>query len=237
MNTHVVSSAMKNNEEDEVVEAYISGNEDYIIPLAFPDYLIRLEGGSAETARKYTGTDRIPYLGHAAILIINGQSGKSKYYEYGRYPPGDLGRARSRTVKNVIITASGMIDISSLKMTLRNISRQSGQSGNIIGAILRKDNVFDKAIAFGEHKIKENDNLDREPYSIYTNNCVTFVESFVRNLGLTTPSSTLKYMGAVGFSVQITDKIPSSYITQFQFYFSARDLSYYYNSNKLEIDF
>ncbi|OCG46981.1 hypothetical protein A9G34_03720 [Gilliamella sp. Choc4-2] len=233
--TNIKISKMNEIGNDDVVEAYISGSEDYVIPLVFPNYLIRLEGGSGTSGRDYFGTDRVPLLGHAGVLIINGQNGKTKYYEYGRYPPGELGRTRSVQTKDVIISSSKMINIDSFKKTLRQISNNSGQKGNIKGAILRKENVFNEAIKYCEIKIKENNNPDREPYSIYTNNCVTFVEKLVSYLDFPTPS-TMPY-SLLNLGTHIYDKIPTAYIIQFQAFFPARDLFYYYKLDKLEVNY
>lgn len=232
----VKNSKMNEIDKDDVVEAYISGSEDYVIPLIFPNYLIRLEGGSAASERESSGTDRVPFLGHAAVLIINGQNGKTKYYEYGRYPPGDLGRTREVASKNVEINSSKMITINSFKRTLRQISEKSGQRGDIEGAILRKENVFNDAIKFCETKIKENEDPNRNPYSIYSNNCVTFVDDLVCHLGFLTPSRMQFLMPSANLINYIYTKIPTIYIYQFQTLF-ARDLFYYYGTNKLEVNF
>lgn len=131
-----------------------------------------------------------------------------------------------------------MITISSFKETLREISQKTGQRGNIEGVILRKENIYDLAVQYCEQKIKENKNPNREPYSIYTNNCIIFVEKLVRSLGFITPSlikDIRKFMPVNAYFG--TDKVPTLYIKQFQYFFSARDLFYYYLSNKLEVNF
>ncbi|MCX8711358.1 hypothetical protein J3U57_02330 [Gilliamella sp. B3464] len=221
---------MNKIDEDDVVEAYISGSEDYIIPLVFPDYLIRID--------ILDSTIRVPLLGHAGALIINGKSGQTKYYEYGRYPPGDLGRTRKVSINNVKITSSKMIEISSFKKLLRQISANSGQRGNIRGAILRKENIYDISVEYCEQKIRENDDPERKPYSIYSNSCMTFVDDLLRYLGFVTPGLT-----RISIDIANTVKnyifsiIPNTYMQEIQFYFSARDLHYYYVSDRLEVDY
>ena len=220
----VNNSQMNKINEDDVVEAYISGSEDYIIPLVFPDYLIRID--------MLNSTIRVPFLGHAGVLIINGKSGQTKYYEYGRYPPGDLGITRKVVVPNVVMNSSKMIEIRSFKILLNKISEKSGQKGNISGAILRKENIFDISVQYCEQKIKENDKPDKVPYSVYSNNCMTFVDGLLRYLGFITPRS----IPLISMNL-IYSLIPRNYMQELQYFYSARDLNYYYVSDKLEIDF
>ena len=229
----IMNSEMNKIDNDDVKEAYISGSEDYLIPLVFPDYLIRLEGGSAATSNKYLGTERVPYLGHAGVLIINGQNGKTKYYEYGRYPPGDLGRTRSVPINNVKITPKKMITITSLKQVLRKISASSGQEGRIEGGILRSDNIYDKAVEYCEKKIKENDDFNRKPYSIYSNSCVTFVRELTVYLGFYAPTI-VSYTSLAGY---FGSRVPTLYMQQFQLIITVRDLFYNYKTNELEVNF
>ena len=87
---------------------------DTVIPIVFPDYLIALN-----TPR--TKVDILPWvdfdsfwipatkskvaeLGHAGVLFINGTSGKTKYYEYGRYDKANLGIVRKIPVPNKSIS-------------------------------------------------------------------------------------------------------------------------------------
>ena len=37
---------------------------------------------------------RLEDLGHAGVMLIRGRDGMTKYYEYGRYDPANLGRVR-----------------------------------------------------------------------------------------------------------------------------------------------
>ena len=71
---------------------------DAVIPLVFPDYLIAVNT-PAKTIRVpdlIPGLDllpdrltvpstknKVPELGHAGVLFLSGESGVTKYYEYG----------------------------------------------------------------------------------------------------------------------------------------------------------
>ncbi|EBD9555971.1 hypothetical protein DBR62_08900 [Salmonella enterica] len=117
MGKATASSELK-KDEDSVEIAYITGTEDYVIPVVFPDYMIGVGGY------------KVPYLGHAGVLLIKGSSGVTKYYEYGRYDLEDLGIVRNPGVANVKMKG-GAIVVSSFKKMLRGLSVQSGQSGDI----------------------------------------------------------------------------------------------------------
>jgi hypothetical protein len=74
-------------------------NNDIAIPIVFPDYLITVETPAVKVdvpnvlPRVDVLPDRlkipaskfkVPYLGHAGILFIQGGSGLTKYFEYGK---------------------------------------------------------------------------------------------------------------------------------------------------------
>jgi hypothetical protein len=75
-------------------------------------------------------------LGHAGILLIEGSSGRTRYYEYGRYDPAQLGLTRRQTVADVRIGKSGRATKKSLATTLAEISVKAGQNGRIAGAYI-----------------------------------------------------------------------------------------------------
>lgn len=241
----IMNIKMNNIDDDDVNVKYISGSEDYLIPLVFPDYKIHVElrnsytewlkEYSPEFLNKYIGEDgvKVPYLGHAGVLLINGQSGITKYYEYGRYPPGVLGRTRNVPIKDVVITPKKMITITSLKKLLRQLSEISGQKGRIEGGILRSDEIYNKAVEYCEKKIKENDDPNRKPYSIYTNSCVTFVQELTLYLGFYLPT----IVSTTSIKRNLKSRVPTLYIQQFQSIITVRDLFYYYKTDKLEVNF
>ncbi|XKM12796.1 hypothetical protein RCS94_07130 [Orbaceae bacterium ac157xtp] len=196
------------NERDEIVEVYLQGDEDYLFPMVFPDYLVD------------TGISELPRLplGHAGILIVNGKTGETKYYEYGRYDSKKLGLVRKQTILNLKIRNS-LIDKKIFKKVLKSISSQAGKSGNIEGVILRKSNIYNQALKWLEDKMKENNNSSREPYSIVDNNCVTFVDTLAEDMGFNTPISSYH--------------TPKQYIKNFQD--KAHGFTYIFTQNKLMV--
>ncbi|WP_338525179.1 DUF6695 family protein [Pseudomonas batumici] len=203
------------------VQIYLVGDQDYVIPIVFPDYKIHIDGYQATLFGKKIeiAGGSAPYLGHAGVLIINGKTGQSKYYEYGRYPgPGPAGRVRVGQIPDVVLKG-GAITESSLKKTLRQIAIKHGQSGDITGVVLRGV-VYDKALAWLKAKEAENTNDKRQEYDLGNHNCVTFATDLA---------------AAVGFSIPFRTRVvvPSVYMTQFQF--SEPDLNYKFAADTLEI--
>ncbi|MBF4269714.1 hypothetical protein EAY71_22905, partial [Vibrio anguillarum] len=106
-------------------EIYVSGIEDFLIPIVFPDYEILV---ASEQTFDLFGLDittpkvKAPYLGHAGVILINGETGVTRYYEYGRYPnrASDIpGNVRKVSIPNVKLI-NGLITESSLKKTLKS---------------------------------------------------------------------------------------------------------------------
>lgn len=199
-------------------QLYLVGQEDFVIPVVFPDYLIHIDGYEAEIfGRKITiPAKKAPYLGHAGVLIVNGKNGLTKYYEYGRYGPN--GKTRSGTIPDVTLKG-GMITESSLKKTLRAVSNNHRQSGRIAGVVLRGQ-VFDQALAWLKAKEAENTDSKRQAYDLGNHNCMTFVADLVDHIGLDSP-----------FRPPVVT--PSAYMKQFQL--SNPDLEYDYANDNLEI--
>jgi hypothetical protein len=203
------------------IKIYLVGDQDYVMPLVFPDYKIYIDGYQTTVfGRKIEiPGGSAPFLGHAGVLIINGKTGHAQYYEYGRYPgSGPAGRVRHGQIPDVVLKG-GAITESSLKKTLRSITVKHGQSGNITGVVLR-GLVFDKALAWLKNKELENAKDTRLAYDLGNNNCITFATDLAE---------------AVGFSIPFRTRVvvPTAYMAQFQF--SEPDLDYIFATDKLEI--
>ena len=119
---------------------------------------------------------KIPHTGHSGVLLINNQTGVTKYYEYGRYN-SQIGRARNVCVPNVDIRDGRPTD-ESLNNVLKTISNQSGDNGDINGAYF-KSSEFKTMQKYAEGVVSEANNPDRKPYNIFTNNCATFAEDVI----------------------------------------------------------
>jgi hypothetical protein len=140
------------------------------ILIVFPAYRV-------ETGTRY---GRQP-LGHAGVLLIDQNSGVTRYYEYVRYDTDDGTRGRVRNInvsKVVIDSETGKPTQESLNKVLGEISKTSGQKGGIAGAYI--DGDFTKMNNYALQKLKESNtefeeyNKNRSPYRLLTNNCATF---------------------------------------------------------------
>ncbi|MFN7925617.1 MAG: hypothetical protein U0Q16_36290 [Bryobacteraceae bacterium] len=174
---------------------------DVAIPLVFPDYLIAVVDhdvkvnlpslpsipGMPPLPKSVTIPHKVPYLGHAGVLFINGKTGVTKYYEYGRYDPGQVGIVRKQTVPDVKISG-GKPTKASLTATLQRVSSLSGQRGRIEGVYLElPDGAFDKMLKYADGRLAKNSDPKRDPYQLFTNSCVHFAVETARAGGADLP--------------------------------------------------
>jgi hypothetical protein len=141
-----------------------------------------------------------------------------------RYDPLELGVVRTNTISNINININingGEIVVSSFKSLLKNLSISSGQSGNISGAIFRDEDIYEKDLNWLEEKRKKNNDQKRESYTIYDNNCATFVDDLLEYFGLA--------------SVPSSYNTPIVFMTELQLI--ARDIEYNFSSDTLEVDY
>ncbi|HEX8199446.1 MAG TPA: hypothetical protein VF590_03085 [Isosphaeraceae bacterium] len=182
---------------------------DVVIPIVFPDYLIGTPAG------------KLPELGHAGVLLIQGTTGLTKYYEYGRYdPPANRGLVKKRSVPDVMIDKkTGKPTLDSLAKTLKVISREAGQGGRIEGAYIEKANSFPLAMKYAETRLKDNKNPRREEYKILSNSCLHFMRKTTEAGGVNTP--------------WLVDPRPNSYIGELRGDF--QDLDYDPKADQVKI--
>jgi len=185
---------------------------DLVIPIVFPDYRVSVEIKKTEvdvfpwiefdnfTVPSYK--DKVSNLGHAGVLFVNGKTGVTKYYEYGRYDSQNLGLVvKARGLPNVKLS-HGKLDLASLKKVLSFISRVSGQSGKIHGAYIEVKGKYDAMLQHANFRKNQNGNPRRKQYDILTNNCIHFVKEITEKAGVSTP--------------WMVDPRPNSYIGEFR---------------------
>lgn len=100
--------------------APLNGEALYVV---YPDYPI-----NTDTWYGYPSL-----VGHAGALLI-AANGVTKYYEFGRYPPGNAGRVRNVPVPNVVIDGNGKATPDSLKAVLATLAASSGKGTRIRAA-------------------------------------------------------------------------------------------------------
>jgi hypothetical protein len=195
-------------------------NKDVAIPIVFPDYRIAVDPIVVKVPDilpfvdilpdklKLTDTKKkVQYLGHAGILFIAGDSGRSYYYEYGRYdPPANIGLTRKQTIPDVTIGTNGRPTRKSLLRTLTFISEKAGQHGRIAGAYIELDpGAFVRMEAYVAKRIASNRNPKRVPYDLLSNSCLHFMKSVGEAGGARMPPVVARHPSGYIFQVQMQE--------------------------------
>jgi hypothetical protein len=209
--------------------------KDLVIPIVFPDYLIAVNTPEVkievpdylpwfdvlpENVTVPKTKNKVPELGHAGVLFINGNTGTTKYYEYGRYDPQALGLVRRVIIPDVKIGDDGRPTSDSMKKTLHVISQKAGQSGRIWAVYIEVENKYDAMHKYAKERELQNKNPKREPYDLFTNSCVHFTKGVTEAAGVDTP--------------WMLDPRPNSYIGEFRDDFP--DLTYRPKGRSLDIE-
>jgi hypothetical protein len=208
---------------------------DVVVPIVFPDYLIAVATPEITlevpdvlpwidvlppNLKVKKSSRKLPMLGHAGVLFFNGQSGLTKYYEYGRYDPANLGLVRRVPVPDVVIGQNKRPTAASLKQALHTIARTSGQRGRIHGVYIEVEGKFQAMFDYAEGRKKQNGNPKRPPYDLLTNSCLHFAKGVAEAAGVATP--------------WMVDPRPNSYIGEFRADFP--DLDYDPSTKKLRVE-
>ena len=112
-------------------------------------------------------------IGHAGVLLISGANGATKYFEYGRYDAAGLGIVRTKTIPDVKMDGDNP-NPGKLKQTLRIISEQSGKKTAIAAVMYKTEGKFAVGVNYCLQRLAQNMDPKREPYSVTTNNCMSF---------------------------------------------------------------
>ncbi len=114
---------------------------DFAIPIIWVNYPITTPSGPA-----------IGGLGHAGVVIVNGSTGHTRYFEYGRYgrdaDGNPIGMVKTKPVPNLAI-ANGIIDGRSLRNMVASLNASAGKGTPATGAILPLDpGGYDAALSY-----------------------------------------------------------------------------------------
>ena len=142
---------------------------DYVIPVVWPRYDIT------------SGDQQLTGLGHAGIILVDGNTGFTRYFEYGRYDRdinGNLiGKVQTEPIPNLSIDSAGTIDRSSFESMIAHLSNVAGQGTVAQGTIIAlSDGGYENALAFAEAALADPQAVLGE-YSIHDNHCYTFAKS------------------------------------------------------------
>jgi RHS repeat-associated protein len=158
------------------------------IYVAFPDYEIAV------------GSERLRALGHAGVVLIDEETGHTRYYEYGRYDSAGRGIVRRRTIPNLEMRDGEPTD-ESLRRVLASVARQSGHDTKLEGAYVEGAD-FDDMKDYAESRQADNSDDEREPYDVTSRNCGTFAQSVIEAGGADVPA--------------MVDPRPASYVDEIQ---------------------
>jgi hypothetical protein len=136
--------------------------------ILFPDHSIGTGIGDLKTNA----------VGHAGVLLID-EDGTTKYYTFGRYDDGKLGKAMNIPVPNVVMDEDGVATKESIQKVLKSLSKKDGQSKKVEARYFDVEN-FDDMNDFAKSKVKEyKENISsnggkKQIYSILNYNCGDF---------------------------------------------------------------
>lgn len=204
--------------------------KDLIIPIVFPDYKITVEIPETnidiipwfefDNITTPASKQRLENLGHAGVLLVDGKSGVTKYYEYGRYDSPGLGVVQSVRLPNAKTDSNGVV-INSLTAPLQTISRVAGHGGRIEGVMIEVElGTFFKLNELILIRMSQNTNADRTPYDITENSCIHFVKWVVEAAGQRTPwmfdPRPISYIGEFRDDYPDLDYSPSDKLLQIE---------------------
>ena len=152
---------------------------DFAIPLVWPRQKITVP-------EAYRFHDVVPehvsIFGHAGIVIVKGETGFTRYFEYGRFG-GSSGKIRPITIPNVKFVDRAIFGKAIEKGSLENLlSKLPHERGAIMGTVLKASkNGFEDALTF----IEDEGNGFRRNYKLANKNCYHFTQSVSNAMGTT----------------------------------------------------
>ena len=142
-------------------------NNDFAIVVVWPFYPL---SPSPES-------DPIEWPGHAGVILIEGDTGSTKYYEYGPYYKEGKGQVRTKDTPNVIIQ-DGTINGQSFDNLMRYINIEAGANTYPWFDISELDsNGYQKATNFANKSIIDPVGTLGEYNVFLDNHCYTFAKS------------------------------------------------------------
>ena len=150
--------------------------KDFIITLAWPEGMVTASGAWYDKFFSKNGKYRV---GHSAIVLINSESCKAYYFDFGRYhTPLGFGRARDIETDgdlkliDVKIKDGKILNIEELLLTISNIKATHGE-GKMYAALM-KEVSFQKAFIKAK-QIQLKGMIPYGPFVINGTNCSRFV--------------------------------------------------------------
>ncbi|MFG0519044.1 RHS element core protein [Kluyvera intermedia] len=109
-------------------------------------------------------------LGHGAVVTVDPKTGKTKYYEFGRYTDKECGNVRRKPVPDLSMGKDGQPTKESLDALYKFTSEKYGH-GSTVTPTYYSDTNYNNANKYAEDFSKKHD-----CYSLIGNNCKTFAQ-------------------------------------------------------------
>jgi hypothetical protein len=134
------------------------------------------------------GAIKSDILGHAGIAYANGETGFTRYWEYGRYDAAARGICRNVSVPDLKITPDFEPDPDSLNRLFARVSETSGGGTRVAACLCRVPRgASDKLEAYCRRVDQATKDQSFNAYSAFRNSCLHFVKRAMREAGLSTP--------------------------------------------------
>lgn len=158
---------------------------DFIITLAWPEGWCAAPGSWYDGIASKNGKYKV---GHSALVLINSETKKSHYFDFGRYhTPKGYGRVRDEETDSELalidaeIQYGELINAEEILLQLSKMRATHGE-GKMYASILSKIN-FDKAF-YHAKKIQQKGMLTYGPFIRKGTNCSRFVADIIKSAGI-----------------------------------------------------
>ena len=156
--------------------------KDFIIVLAWPEGMVTAAGAWYDRILSKKGKYRV---GHSALALVESNSGKVKYFDFGRYhTPKGYGRVRDCEtdpdvfVIDPIVEEQTILNIEDILLYLFNM-RSTHAKGKLYASVLKDVNF---SLAYSEAKKIQNKNMiPYGPFVFGGTNCSRFVADIIRS--------------------------------------------------------
>ncbi len=155
-------------------------NKDFIITLAWPEGMVAAPGSWYDKIASNNGMYRV---GHSALVLINSETKKSHYFDFGRYhTPKGYGRVRDIdtdgdvAVINAKIKKGEILNIEKILLQLSEM-KATHTEGKMYASVISSIN-FDKAFSKAK-RIQKKGMLPYGPFIRKGSNCSRFVASII----------------------------------------------------------
>ena len=157
---------------------------DFIITLAWPEGMVIAPGSWYDKIASTKGKYRV---GHSALILINSETKKAYYFDFGRYhTPQGYGRVRDIETDPDVAVIDPEIqngEVANIEAILFQLSAMKAThgEGKMYASLIMQIN-FDNAFSAAK-KIQQQGMLPYGPFTRKGSNCSRFVASVIKSAG------------------------------------------------------